>query len=285
MKSFPAINGTAHFCLDFNFNSSLVSVFKDIFSAHGALGYRDLESYQKIQFLSEWDKLCIVPLIFSMLPSKALREEYSGNKVKPLIQEHLRELEVQDDARLIEILKRIVDQYAATDINSNSDRFIRKMGISDLRSNRSLYKKISFNQNRRCAVCGSRLGIDCKESLDHIIPFRLIGDVIDGSNWQILCEPCNRGKRDFLSSLQSLEAMNWLYGRNLSNLNTPSEEGRYVTFMRMKKCSHSSCLHTSKTASLFIKQHRITGLAVPVHMEVVCEMHYDLLPDKSLILN
>lgn len=285
MKSSPAINDSEYCFFGFNFNPSLVPVFTDIFSAHGALGYRDLESFQNIQSLSEWDKLRVVPLIFPMLPGKALRDEYAGNKVKPLIHEHLRELKIQDDNRLVEILKRIVDQYAATDNKSSSDRYIRKMGISDLRSNRSLYKKISLNQNSRCAVCGARLGIDCKESLDHIIPFRLIGDVIDGCNWQILCEPCNRGKREFFSSLQSLEAMNWLYGRNLCNLNTLSEEGRYVTFMRLKKCSHPNCLNTSKTATLFIRQQKNTGLALPIHMEVVCETHNESPPNQSFILN
>jgi hypothetical protein len=250
-------------------NLDLVEKFKIVFLAHGALGYQDPNSYKKLRNFSEYDKLTVVPLVFSFLPAAAFQKSRSLEKpIKPLIEEHLETLSCPvNDTVLITILKAISDQYFASKIRGN----IKKKGMSDLRSNRSLYKSIRSKQFGRCCMCGTRFDSNCRESLDHIIPYNLIGDVVDGSNWQILCEPCNRGKSYYISCLQAPEALNWVYASK--NINTITEASRYVVLMNNTKCMYSSCHNTASNSRLSVSLKIKTGVCVPNHLEVLCGEH------------
>ena len=59
----------------------------------------------------------------------------------------------------------------------------------------------------RCQRCGRKAKDGVKLDVDHIIPVEWWDseeDVNDISNLQILCEPCNEGKKDFVKAQDSL---------------------------------------------------------------------------------
>ncbi len=53
--------------------------------------------------------------------------------------------------------------------------------------------KIFDFQSKKCNICNKNVDIINVE-LDHIIPWRLVGDELGISNLQILCKDCNRRK-------------------------------------------------------------------------------------------
>lgn len=60
------------------------------------------------------------------------------------------------------------------------------------KSNSDLLKKsLLQNQFHHCAICGC--DIDIHAHVDHIVPFKLVGDELD-NNLQILCTDCNLKK-------------------------------------------------------------------------------------------
>ena len=250
-------------------NQNLVDKFKDLFLAHGVLGCQDENSYKKAQSLTEYDRLTIVPLVFLFLPAAAFLETRTlGEPIKPLIKEHLKTLSwVVNDDKLIDILKEISEQYYRSKIKG-----AQKKGMSDLRLNRSLYKRIRSRQDERCCICGAKFDTDtdCRESLDHIIPYYLIGDITDGSNWRILCEPCNRGKSCYISCLQAPEAINWIYDKEINGI---TETSRYVVLMKNSECMHSNCNNNASNSKLDVSLKIKTGLPVPTNLEVLCEKH------------
>lgn len=249
-----------------------LKLFKSVFLAYGALGARNEESYARVAKLTEFEKLQIVPLVFALLPAKALAARPNSlTFVKPLIREHLTALGIDaSDDELLSILKRVVDQFqqATWDL-------IRWKGMSSLRIERRLYMEIRDRQADRCTVCGSRLVVECEETLDHVIPWKLLGDVSDGANWQILCALCNRGKREFMSALQSQAALNWLYTSNFKP--TPpiniSDEARYVALTRSPGCAEAGCKNTARTSRLTLSATVLTGLPIVAHQRVRCEYH------------
>lgn len=193
-----------------------ISLFKDVFLAHGVLGFRDEIAFKRIEKVTELQKLRIVPLIFGLLPLKAFKLGRIKQPVKQAIADHLRNVGVLPDDTLLSVLKNVADQYSATD--TLSPRGFSKMGIANIRALQASYKKLKSRQQGRCSACGARLLDECDETLDHILPYRLVGDIPDGANWQILCTPCNQGKSEYITSLQSREAHGWIYGRGTDHL-------------------------------------------------------------------
>ncbi len=251
-----------------------VGLFREIFLFHGALGYR--MGSQVSQF-SEAHRLAVVPLVFTFLPIKALLRKKTDELIKPYIAEHLERLGVVPDEVLISVIKAVADQYYVSymrraDLGARLG--LRKRGISDLRAaNPDVYRRILTFQCERCAVCGVHFSGTREQTLDHVIPWHLVGDVDDGANWQILCSDCNSGKREWFSSLQSAQAMNWLYSLPNSVLETPTKETRYVALAHARRCSAEGCKHSALSAVLHAVRRLPSGLAVADNVHVVCEHH------------
>jgi hypothetical protein len=117
------------------------------------------------------------------------------------------------------------------------------------------------------------------ETLDHVVPFRLIGDVPDGSNWEILCGPCNTSKGNFVSSLQAAQAHNWIYSTDGGRfpVDDPSPETRFLVLSQAGRCTVPGCTVTPKKGQLFIRKVRESGLAIADNLVVRCTIHRNVL--------
>jgi HNH endonuclease len=248
-----------------------IDALRDLFLFHGALGHRAVPAQS---YFSEVDRLRIVPMVFGLLPKRVLFREHNLILVKPLIREHLAAVGVPYDEAVVDVLKSVGDQYFNTDPVAGPVWYRRgKWGIGDLKAaNRRLYVSIRREQEDRCAACGIILD-DADETLDHCVPWRLIGDVMDGSNWQLLCAVCNVGKREFLSTLQSVQSLNWIYGQSRSALALASSESRYAVLTQRARCEVSGCAATAASARLELVTVLDTGLPVVDNLTVRCEHH------------
>lgn len=219
---------------------------------------------------TENDGLRILPLVFGLLPQEALYREKYDALVKPLIEKHLQTLGINKEPILVRVLKEIADQYYRTEKESTSGQV--KYSIERLKAyHPDKYSSMIKQQNNRCALCGTLFDGTVIESLDHILPWRLAGEgKLTGSNWQILCFECNRGKREFLSSLQSPLAFNWIYSKALSDyVSEPNAETRYVLLAQCGCCER--CGNTSRQALLKVKKRIQNALCVVDNLEVLCE--------------
>ena len=151
--------------------------------------------------VSEAERLTVVPLVFGLIPRDALHRVRPDQRIKPIIRAHLSTLSVDYDEELVHLIKRVSDQYYDSAVRRDPSVRRRKMGIEGVRAlRRGIYEGLVARQMGRCAVCGVRFGKNAVETLDHILPWCLAGDPYDGSNWQLLCERCNQGKREWLSA-------------------------------------------------------------------------------------
>lgn len=239
-----------------------LGVFVDFFRQHGATGSGIAEHPVR---RSDRRLLDIVPLVFWMLPRSAVFRERSDIRVKPLIAGRLTRLGVPATPDLVDVLKGICDQY----YRALSGRGRRKFGVADVRAT-GQYGEISRRQAGRCALCGSLLS-DSDVHLDHIIPWFLVGDVPDTSNWQLLCDACNRGKRDYLSARQSPHYWNWIYGATGSQEGDPTESLRYVALALAEGCR--VCGHGPELSKLIAVVNSRDGLAVFDNTLVLCTDH------------
>jgi HNH endonuclease len=248
--------------------------FEGTLKYHGALGYRD---HSVGGPPSELARLHIVPLVFGLLPTESLVRRGHDQLVKPAIRTHLKRVGAPMSESLVDVLKAVADQFWSTwpiNIRYGNIRCRRKGSIADLRANPLLYKQILVTQGGRCAVCGTLFEAPGDETLDHTVPFRIVGDAPDGANWQILCPACNGGKAERLSALQSLEAMNWSYRDAVgSYVRTPSLQARYVVLAQAGGCEHTKCKVRPSVAELMIQRISITGLWVADNLQVRCPVH------------
>lgn len=221
--------------------------------------------------LTPSDQLRIVPLVFGLLPRSAVVRERYDLRVKPLITDHLQRLGVSPEPALVDVLKEVADQYFRT----TPPRRERKFGIADIRAgDPRTYRRLCEVQNGRCAVCGMSLSGE-EETLDHIVPWRLVGEVVDGSNWQILCRACNGGKSSFISSLQPYEALNWIYDE-ASGIGQPSLRTRYLALVRASGCTHAQCGAGPRERRLHVVPLSSDALPIVDHVQVLCEQHAPL---------
>jgi hypothetical protein len=248
--------------------------FEGTLRYHGALGYRDVAANGPA---SEDERLKIVPLVFGLLPTIAVRRRGPDQRVKPTIREHLAVLGAPETESLVEVLKAVADQLWATwplTIGYGNARCKRKGSMADLRANPVLYRRIRTGQGARCAVCGKKFDAAGEETLDHTVPFRIIGDAPDGANWQILCPPCNSGKSERLSALQSPEAMNWIYSDASGGYASgPSIRTRYVVLAQAGHCEEDGCAVGATTSLLTVQKIAPGGLWVADNLEVRCAGH------------
>lgn len=241
---------------------------------HGALGYRD---DSVVGPTDEQARLGAVPLVFGLIPAASVVRHRYDVLVKPFIRQHLVAIGVPASELLVDILKTVADQIWATwptDNRFGNRRRLRKASIAALRANPSLYKKMRTAQEGRCAVCGLRLDVPGEETLDHTIPFRILGDVFDGANWQLLCQACNVGKAERFSALQSLETLNWVYRDAGGNfVRAPSLETRYVVLAQTGMCEYPGCRAIPRSSELMVQRISPTGLWVTDNLCVRCPEH------------
>jgi hypothetical protein len=253
-----------------------IEIFKNLFISHGLPSNRQI-----LTEFSELDRMEVVPLVFGLMPKSAIFRERKDQQIKPQIREHLISIGFKSiDEELVSVIKGISDQYYF----SGGKRPLRKkLSISDIRMGyRRDYYRLRDIQNNRCRICGVKLS-DSEEHLDHKIPFRLIGDVPTGVNWQLLCGTCNMGKSSYLSALQPISSQNWIYGFSLDDpsksLNvTDSQWGYTVRFsilMQKKMCCIAGCKNTSLVSKLSIKISNNTGLPVIDNFSIFCEDHFN----------
>lgn len=245
-----------------------IGFLRDLFLFHGVLGHRVTPSQSHF---SELDRLRIVPMVFGLLPKGVLFRDHHLVLIKPLIREHLDNVGAPYDEKVVDVLKSIGDQYFNTDPTAGPLWFRRsKWGIGHLKAgNPQLYLALRTAQHGRCATCGIVLQ-QADETLDHSIPWRFIGDVMDGSNWQLLCARCNAGKREFLTSLQSSQTLNWIYGLPAREA---TSESRYAVLTQRPHCEVVGCSATAHTARLHLIPRLPTGLPVADNLAVRCEHH------------
>lgn len=246
--------------------------FETVLLAHGVLGYRAADASD----MDETDRLCAIPLVFGLLPAAALARV--DIRIKPHITTHLDALGLKATDQLVSILKRIADQYASTGVDRPSWLARpRKQSLAGVRLNGKLYRRMRQVQSGRCAVCGVDLDTvpDAEEALDHIIPWRIVGDPRDGSNWRLLCSVCNGGKADYVSTVLIPAAWNWIYreGTGPDPSGAPDRATRYVVFAQHGQCSVADCRGTALTQRLFLTTVTDSGLAIADNLRVVCSEH------------
>jgi hypothetical protein len=263
--------------------SSRIDLFVELFASHGALG-----AAVDAREFSEEERMRVVPLVFGLMPRQALYRQTRDRLMKPLIREHLDAIGAPSDHEtLVSLIKEVADQFVLTAC-PNAVR--RKMTVADLRTRYGReYRRLRDRQQVRCGICGASL-TDHEEHLDHRIPFRLVGDVSDGANWQLLCGPCNVGKWSWFSALQPPASQNWLYGDvDLEGRGEPTAQRmplgltlRYSVLAQRRQCEVAGCNRTPRESRLQIAVRHASGLSVIDNLKVLCEQHAAL--DSSGVL-
>jgi len=254
-----------------------VDLFKKIFAQHGALTRRSADTDTPVMYSQE-ERLAVVPLIFGLMPADALdRHLYRRPPpLKPLIRSHLRAIGLSgDDEDLVDILQNVIYHYTSTlAFPHRSPRAKRSIGEIRLNASKT-YQSIRARQRGRCAACGVLFTDDVEETLDHVLPWRLIGDPPNGANWQFLCRPCNSGKQHWMSSIQAPQSFNWWYGCPEQQLTDSgaTEEARFVLLTQRQGCELTNCGKGPRETSLHVVKRYETGLAIADNLEVRCEAH------------
>lgn len=228
--------------------------------------------------LSEVRKLEILPLVFRLVPRKALGLSPIHDRFRPEITRHLVALGLDSPSdELVMALKRICEQIVLSSRELAASVGLeakRKFGVADLRA-LGLYGLLEKEQCGRCAVCGVLLGDATSIELDHIVPFYLMGDIPDGRNWRLLCGRCNLGKLSYLSALQGAEAWDWIPPQRVVDAasNSLSLRTRYVTLARQPRCTADGCGRRALDSELRVVQPVLTGLPVSGLLDVRCISH------------
>ncbi len=197
-------------------------------------------------------------ILFLLLPEECL----FGSPVrdKPVLREHLLRLGITPTEDLVRGLKFLVDNF-----RMKTRRESQKTSITDVfvRAPR-VYDEILNRQNGRCATCGVPLAYGLNMQLDHVLPWHLGDDPLDGSNWQFLCERCNRGKGILPHYSLSVHQANWIRPKESHAL---SDDVRYAALKRDGRCSKSG--RGPRDTELFVEKAIETGCWVLDNLVVV----------------
>jgi hypothetical protein len=141
------------------------------------------------------------------------------------------------DAELVSAIKLICENVRA------KRRGARKFSISDIRVRfPHVFRRIWDAQAGRCAYCGIVLRYGDDATLDHVVPFHLGDDPVNGSNWRFACPVCNRGKGALPYYSVGTASTNWMppdrFGEGLS------EEVRFAALARDGRCTACGRLPT-----------------------------------------
>lgn len=202
------------------------------------------------------------------------RKRHVENRLKKLIGlDSLNSTDTEDD--IVTVLARL---HADIEYYSNK----RKQGIGDIGEAVATYMLKS--QNYRCAVCGIPLrdvavtscdffknGVEpiAKLSLDHIIPFYLMGDA---GQYQILCVWCNSLKNDRIGVQEDgfVFTSNHLRERYRTDI---KKRMAFWTIARSPKCEYNGCLNSSKTSILWVRQRNKLAAWTYGNLAIECTEH------------
>jgi 5-methylcytosine-specific restriction endonuclease McrA len=124
------------------------------------------------------------------------------------------------------------------------DRVVRKRRQASISESDQI--ALLRKQHSRCTTCGTYLDKDAQPQVDHIIPVALGGES-DMSNYQLLCMPCNQGKRT---------AIDWVMGAPFLNTRDDKETTslRYCVLAHAEgKCSIQDCMATTADSVLEVR--------------------------------
>jgi len=214
-------------------------------SSLAALLLRQVAGRDDASLSRELAELFSYRLMFLLLPEECLFGD--PERDKPLIAAHLIALGVNPRNDLVRAVKFLVDNFRAKTRREQSKTSISDVYVKYPR----IYDAINTRQGGRCAVCGTILVYGVNMQLDHVMPWHLGDDPSDGSNWQFLCDVCNRGKGMLphyaLSALQA----NWIRPSVTHSL---KEDVRYAALKRDGQCSVSGRGPT-ETELRVVKRH------------------------------
>ena len=198
-------------------------------------------------------------ILFLLLPEECLFQ--TPDRDKPIIAMHLQTLGVEPNEDLIRSIKFLVDNFRNKTRQESS-----KLGITDIYVKfPKIYDAIFSQQHGRCAVCGTPLEYGINMTLDHFLPWHLGDDPSDGSNWQFLCEVCNRGKGMLPHySLSALHA-NWVKPIASHGL---TDDVRYAVLRRDGACWKSG--KGPREAELTVEKICASGCWVLDNLRTVC---------------
>jgi 5-methylcytosine-specific restriction endonuclease McrA len=216
----------------------------------------------------------LIPLFFGLLPRAALTRDSILTPVKGDIRLHLAGLGVPCDELLVDVLKRVADQYVQT--RPPRQVFSQKVSLGTLRDSRphAIHNLIA-RQVGRCCVCGTALTNDTHVAIDHVLPWRIGGD--KDANLQLLCERCNRGKRDYVSPLQSPRIHGWMYGLDGLDLSRVNEDSRYVALAVAGRCMFLTCLQAPRDGELDVYSRSASAIATLDNCVVSCGGHVEFV--------
>lgn len=199
-------------------------------------------------------------VMFLLLPHECL----FGDPVedKPIIREHLISLGLTVHEPLVSAIK-----FFCVNFRAAKEKTLRKKTITDIYiKHPNIYRILLDKQRGRCDVCGEVLEYGRNMQLDHILPWYMGDDPSDGSNWQLLCDLCNRGKGMYPHySLQTV-LFNWIRPKFSGDLR---EDVRYAVLTRDKRCQISGL--GPKEARLVVIKRVATGCFVLDNLKTVAE--------------
>jgi len=98
-----------------------------------------------------------------------------------------------------EFARRIIKELCQCQMDEHSYKLVGQWLLAFFRKkdyrvkySQKVRTELLHQQQCRCAICGCT--IDAKSELDHIIPWKYVGDELD-DNLQLLCFKCNRSKK------------------------------------------------------------------------------------------
>lgn len=215
--------------------------------------------------LTEWHKLEMIPLLAHFLPAASLKRTSIITPVKALIKGHLDSVFIPSEDRLLRVLKSVADNWVISKPTGRNGAW----GMPILRTRyATMLRRLEERQGNSCWLCRAdfvRDGIN--PSLDHIIPYRIGGNREENS--QLLCEECNGGKGQMMSSLQVQDGWNWLPGikRDCTRI---SKQVRYIALASSMGCDIPGCISGDPLLVLPQDESRI---AVVSNLKVVCRAH------------
>jgi len=243
---------------------------------HHPVGLRKGKGTQNLSTHFDWETIAkVAPMIYLTFPKKV---HTLGKENRILVRERLvqltnNQLTPQRFEHFFDLISSVYRHWVKTKRGT-----LGKFSIEMVRSGHTtVFNELMHEQRHRCAHCGySFAEIPGEQTLDHIIPYRLGGDHMCGSNWQILCKICNSKKKDMLSIFQHRVANDWIY--HLQRW-TPEQKDRtgkklikYAVILRDKKCKQCGSGPTEKQ---LIAVNETTGLSIPSNMICVCEDYPD----------